>query len=162
MTAKADFRKVITKIDMAVNQAYKATVADVGTEIIDYTPVDKYDMKNAWNFSKDGSSIPFIPSPEGYRDNTNSDGDISLARMEKHIGSIKRSDPDKITYILNNADYATMIEYGEYSTKSETGKVTEEGFSFQAPKGIIENSERLSIYKNLADKAVKLQMDKVK
>lgn len=102
---------------------------------VDQTDTDTQgDFLGNWHLVEDPSQAPgFV---EGrYRDPS---GDAALARAEKNaerLGNLKKK-PLKF-YFVNVAPYAHKLEYGGYAKNTPSSLTTPDGYSTQAPKGMI-------------------------
>lgn len=100
---------------LAQTQGFRKIALDTLNKVQKKTPVDSGALRRSWTVS-----LNAVPS--------NYDGSqiaIAQARLSDTI------------VIATDKPYAPMLEYGLYPTPSKTGKVTMQGYSSQAPRGMI-------------------------
>ena len=105
-------------------QVFRSTCFGISNEIISKTPADTSRAKNNWfpDINKFSTETTEETNPRG-----------SIDEVAKVTNRLKLG----TTFTLsNNLDYIEKIEYGLFTTKSETEK-TINGFSRKAPRGVV-------------------------
>lgn len=100
---------------LAQTQGFRKIALDTLNKVQKKTPVDSGALRRSWTVA-----LNAVPS--------NYDGSqiaIAQARLSDTI------------VIATDKPYAPMLEYGLYPMPSKTGKVTMQGYSSQAPRGMI-------------------------
>nr|DAX75709.1 MAG TPA: tail component [Caudoviricetes sp.] len=100
---------------LAQTQGFRKIALDTLNKVQKKTPVDSGALRRSWTVA-----LNAVPS--------NYDGSqiaIAQARLSDTI------------VIATDKPYAPMLEYGLYPTPLKTGKVTMQGYSSQAPRGMI-------------------------
>jgi hypothetical protein len=126
MSFASDVAKFADKVDKSVPDTIRAIALDVFESIIDDTPVDKGTARGNWQTS--------IGSPKsGAIARTGASGAISeLKSVLPNFGN------DNTIYLTNNLPYIYTLEYGGYGRgPGATGKTNSEGYSVQAPEGMV-------------------------
>lgn len=113
-------------------------IRSVAKEVIMGTPVDTGRLKNNWYASN-------RKVPNQTTSATDSSGQNSMARVDAALTRLKIG---QTFYMANSLPYARVVEYGQYPNppKNPTGK-TVNGFSKQAPKGMVRRAVQRGISK---------------
>lgn len=92
------------------------------------------DFLGNWHLVEDPSQAPSFVEGR-YRDNQ---GDDTLARAESEAVKLaRRKKKPLVFYYANTAPYAHKLEYGGYAKNTASTLTTPDGYSTQAPKGIV-------------------------
>tara|TARA_R110000803_G_C11835287_1_gene303845 strand:- start:220 stop:672 length:453 start_codon:yes stop_codon:yes gene_type:complete len=128
-------KKFAEKTGININKVIVATSSELFTNIIKGTPVDTGRLRGNWQPSI-GSPIT---SRIGAKD-ASGQGEASISKVTEVLNQFSG---DGSVFLSNNLPYAYKIEYGLYPNppKNPTGK-TVNGFSTQAPKGMVRVSIR--------------------
>jgi len=139
VTFGVDVGDWVKKAKLNNEEVVRSVSLKLFTGIIKSSPVDEGTFRNNWFVS--GNS----PSNEVWPNNSGGSEGIILQRTETSIKQLV--DWTSITF-TNNLPYAEVIEYGGYPVGNIRGtesKVTFQGFSKQAPKGVVRtNSKRFN------------------
>lgn len=121
----SEFAKVVDKRAVDVQ---RALAIDVFGKIVLRTPVDTGRLRGNWNISYD--------QPDRSKDKTGPDpnGTYKLAEIKVKAQAIPKG---QSIWMTNNLDYAPVVEYGGYPSKGGETPKTINGFSKQAPKGMV-------------------------
>jgi len=120
----------IQSVDKALTNVFREVVIQVGDRIIRMSPVDSGLFKGNWQLTVDGEG-----SSEIQRFDT--DGASTLSALVSDAGQLTAG---QVAYILNHIEYGYDLENGTYF--GPTAKVTPEGFSRQAPEGMVRVTAR--------------------
>lgn len=96
----------------AADEIFKSVVIQIGSSVINLSPVDTGRFLANWQFSIDSTSNASL-------DEKDQNGDKTLARFVKEVGPLTYG---QTAYIYNNLIYAIPLEYG-HSTQSPAGMV---------------------------------------
>ncbi len=96
----------------AADEIFKSVVIQVGSSLINLSPVDTGRFLANWQFSINSTSSASL-------DETDQMGDKTLARFVKEVGPLTYG---QTAYIYNNLIYAVPLEYG-HSRQSPAGMV---------------------------------------
>lgn len=124
MMFKADLEKFAKQMHKDISLVTKATVFMLWTAIILRSPIDQGRFVGSWGIER--GKIGSESLPKG------SKGTKEAALLK--IKSLSFSNPFSTYWIYNNLPYAAVIEYGLYPG---TGPKTIEGYSTQAPAGVV-------------------------
>jgi hypothetical protein len=118
-----DLEKWAKKLNRRLDQVITSAVFDISEKIIMRTPVDTGRLRGNWQ--------PTIGSPAS-RPINNRQAPIQAVRQVSHEA------PGNIYWLVNNLPYAPVAEYGLWGTgPGATDKTTRDGFSIQAPYGMV-------------------------
>ena len=138
MSFSSDIKKFAEKAKIGYNDAVNISLLNVSRSIVFMTPVDEGRARGNWF-----ASLSVYPT-------TTSD---SKAVNMSQVQAVTENAAGKVFYLTNNLPYIGKLEYGGYPNPSG-GDKTINGFSTQAPKGMvrisIENFEqglKESVYK---------------
>lgn len=130
----ADFFDTVNKwvedTEARINDTLQTIVIKVGESVIMLSPVDTGRFRGNWQLSIDTSATA---SQVRY----DQDGSSTLALLAAKANSFTAG---QVAYIQNMVLYGNDLEWGTYN--GPTQKVTEEGFSRQAPAGMVRVTER--------------------
>jgi hypothetical protein len=116
------FNDVTARIQQRVNQQVRYVTIGVFSSVIKMTPVDTGRAKGNWQCT--------IGSP-AMGENEQSDPEGSM------IATVPNEAGQKV-YLTNNVPYIQTLEYGRFGTgDGATTKTTRDGFSIQAPYGMV-------------------------
>ncbi len=119
------FSEIIHRIEGNIDTEVRALTVGIFGSIIKMTPVDTGRAKGNWQCT--------IGSPANGETDTLGEG----AAMSAMIGAVPRG-AGKCVFLTNNLPYIKKIEYGGYSQgKYTTSKTNSDGFSIQAPAGMV-------------------------
>ncbi len=104
----------------AADEIFKSVVIQVGSSLINLSPVDTGRFLANWQFSINSTSNASL-------DETDQMGDKTLARFVKEVGPLTYG---QTAYIYNNLIYAIPLEYG-HSRQSPAGMVRITAARFQ-------------------------------
>lgn len=112
----------------AADEIFKSVVIQVGSSLINLSPVDTGRFLANWQFSINSTSNASL-------DETDQMGDKTLARFVKEVGALTYG---QTAYVYNNLSYAKPLEYGH---------------SRQAPSGMVRIT--MARFKEIVERAVK-------
>jgi hypothetical protein len=130
----ADFLDTINQwveeTEHQINETLQTIVLKVGQVLVTLSPVDTGLFRGNWQLSIDSttSSSLLRTDPDGY---------ATIADIASKVNSFTAG---QVAYLQNHVLYGYDLEYGTYS--GPTAKVTEDGFSRQAPAGIVRITEQ--------------------
>ncbi len=142
----ADFMDTIyewlDETESTIDNVLQTLAIKVGTQVINMSPVDTGLFKGNWQMTIDetASSSLIRYDEEGY---------ATIAALSAKANSFTAG---QIAYIQNHVLYGYDLEYGTYN--GPTAKVTSDGFSRQAPEGMVRITE--SQFLRILDEAVRL------
>jgi len=129
----AEFMDIINEwvefTEQQIDDTLQTIVMKVGETIVRLSPVDTGLFKGNWQLSIDKTTSSSLTR-------TDPDGNATLADMASKVNSFTAG---QIAYIQNHVLYGYDLEYGTYNGPTE--KVTDEGFSRQAPEGMLRITE---------------------
>lgn len=120
--------KLAAKQKRNINQVARSLFIEVGTDVIERTPVDQGTAKGSWTFSADNPSPQFnvVPDKSGQK------------AINALSAGVRGTQSGGTMYLLSNLVYMPVLEYGGYGTGSgATNKTTRDGYSVQAPQGMV-------------------------
>lgn len=125
----ASIASFVGKVAAQNTQVCRKTLIDVGTAIIEATPVDTGKTRNNW-LPSTGSPASGKPDAEG------KGGDVAIAAVKATAAGWQPEKED--AFLANNSIVAVVLEYGLYPNppKKGTGK-TINGYSTQAVGGMV-------------------------
>lgn len=145
-SVKSQMRRNKRKALKAFNNAAHKTIIDVTTQSIRATPVDEGITRSQWRIGRDAPDTTVTQEAETI--------DQTIARVSGDIVKIKQGD----LYVTNSGPAAKFLEDGLYPNPPQKGswlkdgqvkhnkegpgyfKFSENGFSKQAPNGIVRPS----------------------
>lgn len=129
----ADFMDVINEwvehTETVMDDILQTIVFKVGESVVRLSPVDTGRFRGNWQLSIDstpGSSLVRYDK----------DGQSTINEIASRANSFTAG---QVAYIQNHVLYGNDLEYGLYN--GPTSKVTDEGFSRQAPSGMVRITE---------------------
>lgn len=129
----ADFMDVINEwieeTEYKVDEVLQTIVIKVGESVVRLSPVDTGRFRGNWQLSIDSGSTSSLVR----YDQT---GQSTINEIASKANTFTAG---QVAYIQNHVLYGNDLEYGLYS--GPTQKVTEEGFSRQAPAGMVRITE---------------------
>lgn len=118
-----DLEKWAKKLNRRLDQVVTSAVFQISESIIKRTPVDTGRLRGNWQ--------PTIGSPASSVLSRTSD-------PTSKIRTVSQEAPGNIYWLVNNLPYAPVAEYGLWGTgPGATDKTTRDGFSIQAPYGMV-------------------------
>jgi len=125
----APIASFVGKVAAQNTQVCRKTLVDVGTAIIEATPVDKGPTRNNW-LPSTGSPASGKPDAEGRS------GDVAIAAVRATAAGWNPEKED--AFMTNNSIVAVVHEYGLYPNPPKKGTdKTINGFSTQAVGGMV-------------------------
>ena len=104
---------------------FRDVVIEAGSSVIRISPIDTGHFKGNWQLTIDGET-------SGEIDRKDFSGSATIEALITKANSLTIG---QVAYILNHVEYGYDLEYGTYN--GPTAKVTEKGFSRQAPTGMV-------------------------
>ena len=128
--ARMEFSQTIQlyaeKVGATLDETLRAVAIELYGSIIKDTPADTGRARGNWQTS--------IGAPKS-GELTRTDDAGALSEMNDEVGRFKG---DGTMYLANNLPYIWKLEYGGYGTgPGATEKTTRDGFSIQAPYGMV-------------------------
>lgn len=125
----ADFLDTINQwvegVETKVDEILQTIVIKVGESLVMLSPVDKGIFRGNWQLSIDETSANSLTTVD----------QSGVATMAKIASKANSFTAGQMAYIQNHVLYGYDLEYGTYN--GPTAKVTDEGFSRQAPHGMV-------------------------
>ncbi len=129
----ADFSDVLNEwiesVEVKMDNIFQTIVIKVGEKVVRISPVDTGLFRGNWQLTVDEETSGVLAR----EDQT---GDSTVAAIASKANKLTAG---QVAYILNHIEYGYDLEYGTYY--GPTAKVTEEGFSRQAPEGMVRVTE---------------------
>lgn len=129
----ADFSDVLNEwiesVEVKMDDIFQTIVIKVGERVVRISPVDTGLFRGNWQLTVDEETSGVLAR----EDQT---GDSTVAAIASKANKLTAG---QVAYILNHIEYGYDLEYGTYY--GPTAKVTEEGFSRQAPEGMVRVTE---------------------
>lgn len=129
----ADFMDVINQwieeTEVKVDDILQTIIIKIGTSVVRLSPVDTGRFRGNWQLTLDGTSSSSSL-------NYDTDGQRTIDAISSIANSFTAG---QVAYIQNHVLYGNDLEYGLYN--GPTAKVTDEGFSTQAPSGMVRVTE---------------------
>lgn len=144
----ADFMDVINEwveeTESTIDNVLQTVVLLIGRQLVTLSPVDTGRFRGNWQLSI-GETI----------DNSIIRDDPSGTETLNDIAKVaNRFTAGQVAYIQNHVLYGNDLEYGLYN--GPTQKVTEQGFSRQAPEGVVRITA--AKFRRIVDEAVRLSV----
>ncbi len=141
-----DFTKAMEQwtkqVSLKMDNIFKDVVILVGESVVRISPVDTGLFRGNWQLTVDGEESSEL-------NRLDPTGGAALASITSRAQGLKAG---QIAYILNHLEYGYDLEYGTYN--GPTAKVTEQGFSRQAPEGMVRVTEARFI--SIVEEAIRL------
>lgn len=142
----ADFFDVVSEwieeTEVKIDDILQTIIIQVGTMVVRLSPVDTGRFRANWHLSIDAESGTSSTAFDQEGQST-----INLIASEAN-----RFTAGQVAYIQNNVLYGNDLEWGLYN--GPTQKVTAEGFSTQAPNGMVRVTE--AEFMNIVNEAIRL------
>lgn len=142
----ADFSDVLNEwiesVEVKMDDIFQTIVIKVGEKVVRISPVDTGLFRGNWQLTVDEETSGVLAR----EDQT---GDSTVAAIASKANKLTAG---QVAYILNHIEYGYDLEYGTYY--GPTAKVTEEGFSRQAPEGMVRVTA--SQFTSIVNEAVRL------
>lgn len=119
----------IESVEVKMDDIFQTIVIKVGEKVVRISPVDTGLFRGNWQLTVDEETSGVLAR----EDQT---GDSTVAAIASKANKLTAG---QVAYILNHIEYGYDLEYGTYY--GPTAKVTEEGFSRQAPEGMVRVTE---------------------
>lgn len=141
-----DFTKAMEQwtkqVSLKMDNIFKDVVILVGESVVRISPVDTGLFRGNWQLTVDGEESSALSRLDPT-------GGAALASITSRAQGLKAG---QVAYILNHLEYGYDLEYGTYN--GPTAKVTEQGFSRQAPEGMVRVTEARFI--SIVEEAIRL------
>lgn len=142
----ADFMDTINEwieqTENRIDDVLQTIAIKVGESVVRLSPIDTGRFRGNWQMSIDSTATSSL-----LRYDLNGQATIDA------IASVANSfTAGQVAYIQNHVLYGNDLEYGTYN--GPTAKVTDEGFSRQAPHGMVRVTE--AQFLNIVNEAVRL------
>ena len=121
MSFSSDIKKFAAKAKIGYNDAVNISLLNVSRSVVLMTPVDEGRARGNW-----------FASLSSYPTTTSDSKTVNMAQVQ----AITENAAGKVFYLTNNLPYIGKLEYGGYPNPSN-GDKTINGFSTQAPKGMV-------------------------
>lgn len=129
----ADFMDVINEwvehTETVMDDILQTIVFKVGESVVRLSPVDSGRFRGNWQLSIDSTANSSLVRYD-------KDGQSTINEIASRANSFTAG---QVAYIQNHVLYGNDLEYGLYN--GPTSKVTDEGFSRQAPSGMVRITE---------------------
>ena len=132
----------IEETEVRIDNVLQAIVIKVGESVVRLSPVDTGLFRGNWQLTIDSTATSSLLRYD-------QDGQSTI----DSIASVAKSfTAGQVAYIQNHVLYGEDLEYGLYN--GPTAKVTDDGFSRQAPAGMVRVTE--AQFLNIVNEAVRL------
>lgn len=132
----------VEETEVHIDDILQTIVIKVGESVVRLSPVDTGLFRGNWQMTIDGGSSSSLLR----YDQT---GDSTLATIASVANSFTAG---QVAYIQNHVLYGDDLEWGLYN--GPTAKVTDEGYSRQAPAGMVRVTE--GQFLNIVNEAIRL------
>lgn len=134
----------VEETESRIDNVLQTVVLLVGKSVVSLSPVDSGRFRGNWQLSIDSTidSATLRQDPEGTQ---------TLAEMASKVNSFTAG---QVAYIQNHVLYGNDLEYGLYN--GPTQKVTADGFSRQAPAGVVRITA--ARFRRIVEQAVQLEI----
>lgn len=132
----------IEETEVKIDDILQTIVIKVGTMVVRLSPVDTGRFRANWHLSIDSESGV---SSTGF----DQEGQSTINLIASKANSFTAG---QVAYIQNNVLYGNDLEWGLYN--GPTQKVTADGFSTQAPAGMVRVTE--AEFMNIVNEAIRL------
>lgn len=122
---QADVKAWAEKVRAKADANVRAITVALFSSVIQSTPVDSGRARGNWQTTVD------VPA-SGTVERDDPSGAKAVADITKNMGGA-----GKVTYLTNNLPYIDVLEYGLYPDPAKHGTKTKDGFSKQAPQGMV-------------------------
>lgn len=119
----SDLRKFAERANKSLDDTCRAVAIKWFSSTVMGTPVDTGRLRGNWQMTLGAPA-------QGVTNLLDKAGTIVTATIAQKVGGV-----GKVNYLVNNMPYAEVAEYGGWN--GPTDKVTESGFSTQAPEGMV-------------------------
>ena len=119
----SDLRKFAERTNKSLDDTCRAVAIKWFSSTVMGTPVDTGRLRGNWQMTLGAPAA-------GVTNLLDKAGTIVTATIAQKVGGV-----GKVNYLVNNLPYAEVAEYGGWN--GPTDKVTESGFSTQAPEGMV-------------------------
>lgn len=116
-------------VEVKLDDIFQTIVIKVGEKVVRLSPVDTGLFRGNWQLTVDEET-------SGVLTREDQTGDSTISAIASKANSLTVG---QVAYILNHIEYGYDLEYGTYF--GPTAKVTEQGFSRQAPEGMVRVTE---------------------
>lgn len=130
-----------------IDETLQTITIKVGESLIMLSPVDTGRFRGNWQLTIDGTSANSLVRYD-------QDGSSTLAML---ASKAKTFTAGQVAYIQNHVLYGYDLEYGTYN--GPTQKVTEEGFSTQAPSGMVRVTTTEANFLRIVNDAVRIHRE---
>lgn len=120
----------VEETETRIDETLQTIVFKVGESVVTLSPIDTGLFKGNWQLEIDQTASSSLLRYDV-------DGVATLSDMARKVNSFTAG---QIAYIQNHVLYGNDLEWGLYSGPTE--KVTDEGFSRQAPAGMVRITEQ--------------------
>ena len=119
----------IESVETKMDDIFQTVVIKVGEHVVRLSPVDTGLFRGNWQLTIDAEQSDVIQRLDP-------SGSAAISAIASKANSLTAG---QVAYILNHIEYGYDLEYGTYY--GPTAKVTEDGFSRQAPEGMVRVTE---------------------
>ena len=117
-TSEADIRRIMKGARVSVRSAVQLLMSEVMLEIVQRTPVDTGFLRANWVLSVGERPLSIRDAREAETGKgTPPPSPVTVARLEADLNSFEIGD---VLYFVNNAKYASIIEYGSPNQPNRT------------------------------------------
>lgn len=128
MSFEDDLAAFAQKVKRRVWIARRKIALDVFSRVILRTPVDTGRARANWQTSIGSAS-------GGVTEETDKAGGATIGKILPAVAGAETT--DATMYLTNNLPYIGVLESGGFPNPAENGTKTENGFSIQAPSGMV-------------------------
>lgn len=132
----------VEETEVKMDDILQTILIQIGTMVVRLSPVDTGRFRSNWHLTIESESGA---STLGY----DRDGQSTINLIASAANSFTAG---QVAYIQNNVLYGDDLEYGLYN--GPTAKVTSEGYSTQAPNGMVRVTE--AEFMNIVNNAIQL------
>lgn len=144
----ANFEDIINQwvedVESKVDDILQTITIKVGESLITLSPVDTGRFRANWQLGVDSGTTSSL-------NRFDQNGQSTLAELASKANSFTAG---QVAYIQNHVTYGYDLEYGTY--RGPTQKVTDEGFSRQAPAGMLRVTE--ARFTEIVNEAIRLNL----
>lgn len=131
-----DIKKFIKDTEATITLVRKKVALDIFARVINRTPVDKGLARGNWQCTLGAPTTRELKQMDTAAGKTPApfSGGPTIDKMTRKVEKLSMRYPS--IFLSNNIPYITILENGKYRYKN-TEKVTAEGYSRQAPQGMV-------------------------
>lgn len=130
-------RNFVDKTTEEIELIQKKTAIELYRMIINRTPIDVGVARANWFVTSSAPSSRLSEGKEDIAAGKRPPLDATGPTVDAMVSKVEKIPLGKTIYMTNNAPYILRLEYGLYPRNSSGTKTTAQGYSTQAPNGMV-------------------------